>query len=74
MKSCNKVSKDVRLECKEAPTNFQEQKEKRNELLQDICMVPNSMHDSVLSKTVKFLGSGSGEPIRRGPMDKFTTF
>ena len=33
MKPCNKVSEDVKLECKEALTNFKEQKTKRNELL-----------------------------------------
>ncbi|RVW81111.1 hypothetical protein CK203_044711 [Vitis vinifera] len=44
-------------------------------------MCPTSMHESVLSKTIGTLGSGSGsgsvsgsgEPIPRGPMDKFTT-
>ena len=48
-------------------------------------MGPTSMHDNVLSKTMRTLGSGSGsgsgsrsvnrggEPIPRGPMDKFTT-
>ena len=33
MKPCNKVSADARLECKEALTNFNDQKTKRNELL-----------------------------------------
>ncbi|KAL6331610.1 hypothetical protein AAG906_011550 [Vitis piasezkii] len=52
---------------------------KRNELLQEIGMGPTSMHESALSKTIGTLGSGSGsvsgsgEPIPRGPMDKFTT-
>ena len=83
MKPCNKVSEDVRLECKEALTNFKEQKTKRNELLQEIGMGPTSMHDNVLSKIMGTLGSGSrsgsgsvsggGEHIPRGPMDKFTT-
>ncbi|KAL6314581.1 hypothetical protein AAG906_026921 [Vitis piasezkii] len=79
MKPCNKVSEDARLECKEALTNFKDQKMKRNELLQEIGMGPTSMHESVLSKTIGTLGSGSGsvsgsgEPIPRGPMDKFTT-
>ena len=81
MKPCNKVSEDVRLECKEALTNFKEQKTKRNELLQEIGMGPTSMHDNVLSKITGTLGSGSGsgsvsgggEPIPRGPMGKFTT-
>ena len=40
-------------------------------------MGPTPMHDSALSKTIGTLGSGSesrsGEPIPRGPMDKFTT-
>ena len=38
-------------------------------------MGPTSMHESVLSKTIGTLESGSrsGEPIPRGPMDKFTT-
>ncbi|RVW92107.1 hypothetical protein CK203_037045 [Vitis vinifera] len=42
-------------------------------------MGPTSMHESALSKTIWTLGSGSGsvsgsgEPIPRGPMDKFTT-
>ena len=52
-------------------------------------MGPTSMHDNVLSKTTGTLGcgsesksrsgsgsgsvSGGGEPIPRGPMDKFTT-
>ncbi|RVW68172.1 hypothetical protein CK203_065365 [Vitis vinifera] len=46
-------------------------------------MGPTSMHESALSKTIGTLGSGSGsgtgsvsgsgEPIPRGPMDKFTT-
>ena len=42
MKPCNKVNEDVRLECKEALTNFMEQKTKRNELLQEIAMSPTS--------------------------------
>ena len=60
-----------------------EQKTKTNELLQEIGMGPTSMHDNVLSKTTRTLGSGSGsgsgsvngggEPIPRGPMDKFNT-
>ena len=29
MKSCNKVSEDVRLKCKKALTNFKEQKKKK---------------------------------------------
>ena len=35
-------------------------------------MGPTSMHESALSKTIGTLGSGSGsgEPIPRGPMDK----
>ncbi|RVW82349.1 hypothetical protein CK203_045084 [Vitis vinifera] len=83
MKPCSKVSEDARLECKEALTNFKDQKTKRNELLQEIGMGPTSMHESALSKTIGTLGSGSGsgsgsvsgsgEPIPRGPMDKFTT-
>ena len=81
MKPFNKVSEDVRLECKEAMTNFKEQKTKRNELLQEIGMCPTSMHDNVLSKIMGILGSGSGsgsvsgggEHLLRGPMDKFTT-
>ncbi|RVW92081.1 hypothetical protein CK203_037088 [Vitis vinifera] len=79
MKPCNKVSEDARLECKEALTNFKDKKTKRNELLQEIGMGPTSMHESALSKTIGTLGSGSGsvsgsgEPIPRGPMDKFTT-
>ena len=85
MKPCNKVSEDVRLECKEALNNFKEQKPKRNELLQEIGMGPTSMHDNVLSKITGTLqsgirsGSGSGsvsgggEHIPRGPIDKFTT-
>ena len=79
MKSCNKVSENARLECKEALTNFKDQKTKRNELLQEIGMSPTSMHESALSKTIGTLGSGSGsvsgsgEPIPRWPMDKFTT-
>ena len=42
-------------------------------------MGPTSMHENALSKTIGTLGSGSGsvsgsgEPIPRGPMDKFTT-
>ena len=36
IKPCNKVSEDARLECKEALTNFKDQKTKRNELLQEI--------------------------------------
>ena len=40
-------------------------------------MGPTSIHESVLSKTIGTLGnvsgSGSGELIPRGPMDKFTT-
>ena len=76
MKPCNKVSEDARLECKEALTNFKDKKTKRNELLQEICMGPTSMHENALSKTIGTLGSGSGsvsgsgEPIPRGPMDK----
>ncbi|RVW97934.1 hypothetical protein CK203_021220 [Vitis vinifera] len=68
-------SEDARLECKEALANFKDQKTKRNELLQEIGMSPTSMHESALSKTIGTLGSGngSGEPIPRGPMDKFTT-
>ena len=73
MKPCPKVSEDVRLECKDALANFKNQKTKRNELLQEIGMGPTSMHESALSKTIGALGSGSGEPIPRGPMDKFTT-
>ncbi|XP_019080698.2 uncharacterized protein LOC109123935 [Vitis vinifera] len=75
MKPCSKVSEDARLECKEALANFKDQKTKRNELLQEIGMGPTSMHESALSKTIGTLGSGSGsgEPIPRGPMDKFTT-
>ncbi|RVW28383.1 hypothetical protein CK203_109064 [Vitis vinifera] len=79
MKPCNKVSEDVRLECKEALANFKDQKTKRNDLLQEIGMGPTSMHKSVLFKTIRTLGSesgnvsGSGEPIPKGPMDKFTT-
>ncbi|RVX08178.1 hypothetical protein CK203_017670 [Vitis vinifera] len=83
MKPCNKVSEDARLECKESLANFKDQKTKRNELLQEIGMGPTSMHESALSKTIGTLGSGSGsrsgsvsgsgEPIPRGPMDKFTT-
>ena len=54
---------------------------KRNKLIQEIGMGPTSMHESVLSKTIGTLESGSGsgsvsgsgEPIPRGPMDKFTT-
>ena len=50
---------------------------KRNELLQEIGMGPTSMHESVLSKTIGTLRSesesGSGEPIPKGPMNKFTT-
>nr|CAN80391.1 hypothetical protein VITISV_009402 [Vitis vinifera] len=80
MKPCNKVSEDARLECKEALANFKDQKSKRNELLQEIGIGPTSMHESALSKTIGTLGSGSGsvsvsgsgEPIPRGPMDKFT--
>ncbi|XP_059598128.1 uncharacterized protein LOC104881306 [Vitis vinifera] len=78
-KPCSKVSEDARLECKEALANFKDQKTKRNELLQEIGMSPTSMHESALSKTIGTLGSGSGsvsgsgEPIPRGPMDKFTT-
>ncbi|RVW76324.1 hypothetical protein CK203_049874 [Vitis vinifera] len=52
MKPCNKVSEDVRLECKEALANFKDQKTKRNELLQEIGMGPTSMHESALSKTI----------------------
>ena len=75
MKPCLKVSEDVRLECKDALTNFKDQKTKRNELLQEIGMGLTSMHENALSKTIGALGSGSGsgEPIPRGPMDKFTT-
>ena len=73
MKPCNKVSEDARLECKEALTNFKDKKTKRNELLQEIGMGPTSMHESALSKTIGTLGSRSGKPIPRGPMDKFTT-
>ena len=75
MKPCPKVSEDVRLECKEALANFKDHKTKRNELLQEIGMGPTSMHESALSKTIGALGSGSGsgKPIPRGPMDKFTT-
>ncbi|RVW66255.1 hypothetical protein CK203_066503 [Vitis vinifera] len=81
MKPCSKVSEDARLECKEALANFKDKKTKRNELLQEIGMGPTSMHESALSKTIGTLGSGSGsrsvsgsgEPIPRGPMDKFTT-
>ncbi|RVW73316.1 hypothetical protein CK203_050419 [Vitis vinifera] len=73
MKPCNKVSEDARLECKEALANFKDKKTKRNELLQEIGMGPTSMHESALSKTIGTLGSGSAEPIPRGPMDKFTT-
>ena len=76
MKSCNKVSEDARLECKEALANFKDQKMKRNELLQEICMGPTSIHESALSKTIGTLGSRSGsvsgEPIPMGPMDKST--
>ena len=72
MKSCNKLSEDATLECKEVLANFKDQKTKRNELLQEIGMSPTSMHESALSKTKGTLGSGSGsgEPIPRGPMDK----
>ena len=42
MKLCPKVSEDVRLECKDALTNFKDQKTKRNELLQGIGMGPTS--------------------------------
>ena len=75
MKPCNKASEDARLECKEALANFKDQKTKRNKLFQEISMGPTSMHESVLSKTIETLGSGSGngEPIPRKPMDKFTT-
>ena len=73
MKPCNKVSEDARLECKETLTNFKDKKNEKNELLQEIGMGPTSMHESVLSKTIGILGSGSGEPIPRGPMNKFTT-
>ena len=76
MKPCNKVSEDARLECKEALANFKDQKMKRIELLQEIGIGPTLMHESDLSKTIGTLGSGSesgsGEPIPRGPMDKFT--
>ena len=40
-------------------------------MLQEIAMGPTSMHESALSKTIGTLGSG--EPIPRGPMDKFIT-
>ena len=75
MKPCPKVSEDVRLECKDALASFKDKKKKRNELLQEIGMGPTSMHESALSKTIGALGrgSGSGEPIPRGLMDKFTT-
>ena len=75
MKPCPKVSEDIRLEYKEALANFKDKKTKRNELLQEIGMGPTSMHESALSKIIGALGSGSGsgEPIPRGPMDKFTT-
>ena len=56
MKPCPKVSEDVRLECKDALTNFKDQKTKRNELLQEIGMGPTSMHESALSKTIGALG------------------
>ena len=50
---------------------------KKKELLQEIGMGPISMHDNVLFKILGTLGSGSGsgggEPIPKGPMDKFTT-
>ena len=36
-------------------------------------MGATSMHGSVLSKPIRTFGSGSGESIPRGPMDKFTT-
>ena len=46
-------------------------------------MGPTSMHNNVFSETTGTLGSGNasksgsinggGEPIPRGPMDKFTT-
>ena len=67
MKPCNKVSEDVILECKEALTNFKEQKTKRSELLQEIGMGPTT------GTLGSGSGSGGGEPIPRGPMDKFTT-
>ena len=73
MKPCPKVSEDVRLECKDALANFKDKKTKRNELLQEIGMGLTSMHESALSKTIGACGSGSREPIPRGPMDKFTT-
>ena len=72
MKPCPKVSEDVRFECKEALANVKDQKTKRNELLQEIGMGPTSMHESALFKTIDALRSGSGEPIPRGPMDKFS--
>ena len=31
------------------------------------------MHESALSKTIGTLGSGSREPIPKGPVDKFIT-
>ena len=49
MKQCNKVSEDIRLECKEALTNFKEQQTKINELLQELGMSPTLMHNNVLS-------------------------
>lgn len=73
MRPCNKVTKDIELECKEALANFKEQKKKRNKLLQDIGMGPNSIDESGLSKTMGTLGSEGGEPRAREPMDKFTT-
>ena len=74
MKPCTKVNEDVRLECQEALSNYKEQEPKINELLQEIGVGPN---ESVFSKTMGTLRSrsesvnGSGEPIPRGPMDKF---
>ena len=73
MKPCNKVSEGVRLECKEALTNFKEQKTKRSELLQEIGMGPTTRTLGSGSGSGSGSVSGGGELIPRGPMDKFTT-
>ena len=44
-----------------------------NELLEEIGMDWNPMNESVFCKTIRSgKGSVSGQPIPRGPMDKFT--
>ena len=61
MKLYSKVNEDVRLKYQKALSNYKKQKEKRNELLQEIGVGPN---ESAFSKTMGTLWNGSGSECK----------